>query len=215
MQRGSPEYTAITNFFSAQYRRVELTEGQDEWTYLGIEEVVRSLGRLIGDEVPCFDADDSSQGLTTSPTNPYAQRRWYKDSEGKKKYVYEPSLARIQDATEKQLPRYPFRATHDGSGGTNDEGHYRSQAMRNGLGRTDFSLFSHEQICDMLRDHQRQAHFDSHFISFTDSVIVVLGRALKLWEKEGISNVKIHIIDLTKLKSPILIMHAYAALRGY
>jgi hypothetical protein len=155
--------------------------------------------------------------MTSSPTNIYLLRRFYKNDDGSRGEYSScmPNFPYLDYSTRAQLPQYIYRVTHDSSGGHTSKGHFKSKAMVNGLGAREFLAFNNHQIRDMLQRHKNGEWFkEDHWISFTDSMATVVGRALK-YEQQGKKNVQIHIIDTYRIAKPALIIWAYAAMTAY
>ena len=146
----------------------------------------------------------------------YAAGRYYQEANGHVGEFsgYIPNSKRISDASARQNPMYWFRVTHDDSGGGNEEGCYRSQAIKCGMGKADFFKFSNNEVKETVHNHETNKNCQSHWISFTDSAITAIAYALQLFE-QGRKNVRIHMIDTTKIQNLPIIVHAYPMLKGY
>lgn len=156
--------------------------------------------------------------LTSSASNPYARRRLHQQSDGSLGDLsgYEPHMEHISDATLRQLPPYVFRVAHDKSAGSSEAGHYRSRALQQlgEEGRVDFFSLSTDEQALQVGNHVSQVNFNSHWISFTDSPLTAICRALQHQSRKQ-TNIRLHVINTMKIKKPALIVSSYATLRGY
>lgn len=171
--------------------------------------------KKIPRQIPGLEAPDFV--VTSSPMNPYVLERFNKEEDGSRGEYSGcmPNFPHLDYSTRVQLPHYAFRATHGGSGGYTSKGHFKSKAMVEGLGATDFFKFDNKQMKALIERHINGEWFkEDHWISFTDSIATVIGRALK-YEQEGKTNVKIHIVDTHQIQEPSLIVWAYASMKAY
>ena len=162
--------------------------------------------------------EDPEFEWTNSAINPYARRRFNKNSYGLRGELsgYIPHLKNISDATLRQLPRWLFRVTHSSSCGINVVGAYRSYMVSQlgELGRVDFFSLSDEPKRQQVDDHVSQVNGGSHWISFTDCPLNAMGRALQHVQHKK-KDVTIHFIDTLKIRDPALIVSSYAMLRAH
>lgn len=143
-----------------------------------------------------------------------------------------------------QLPQYIYRVTSDKSQGTNRPGFYQAGAIVGNLGHANFFAYSKNEIRQTLQDHIRTKPTLSHWISSTGSIRLVLEFGLRMkenaekakrdrrknieskkqdvaiMEEEGMmpeagDNIRIHMIDTTRLTKRSLIVHAYSMLQTY
>ena len=200
-----PERTPKKNFQS---------KNEEQEQFITVETKLRDPGA----EKPTFLDDSGAKYpvFNKYSTCHYAAGRFYRTSDGRPGEFsgYTPSLKRISDATDRQLSPILFRVTHDESGGQNQEGSYLSQAAKFGLGKADFFALSNTEIKESLHNHEVAKRCDSHWISFTDSAIAAKAYGLQLFEQKK-GNVRIHMVDTTKIRNLPLIVHAYPMLKGY
>lgn len=178
------------------------------------DQFVLSDAKLVvfpGLEEPDFE-------LTASVANPYARRRFHIQADGTRGEFssYIPHLTHISDATLRQLPPFIFRVTHAESAGINEVGHFQSEALRHWGpdGKVNFFSLPRTEQIRQLDDHVSQFGFNSHWISFTDSPLTAICRALQ-HIRRGRKDIRLHVINTLKITNPALIVSSYAMLRGY
>ncbi|KPI41429.1 uncharacterized protein AB675_9373 [Cyphellophora attinorum] len=130
-----------------------------------------------------------------------------------------PDLRKIADVTARLMPRYLYRVTHPRSQGVNEEGLYRSGSVKAGLGLTNF--FDVNKDCEHIKStltmHLRKQHTPSPWISFSDSIVATLARALRFQQRKKTKpeDIRIHVIDTMNIRRLALGVNGRAIAFGY
>ena len=187
----------------------------DQSEFLIVEKVLEKPGA----ESPTFVDKCTSKQPEYSEKNAdnlYVKVRYNKNPDGTQGEFsgFVPDSTKITNASLRQLTQFLFRVTHGDSGGSNDEGLYRSEATKTGLGAVDFFDLPNSEISKQLHSHEVNSQFPSHFISTTDSGVTAITYALRLEEKKK-DKVLVHIMDTMKIENLPLFVHAYPMMKGY